>query len=143
MALHEHLDHAGGGAEVAVDLERTAEVEEIGQGALGEQQAELSVGHLGVAHAGPERHAPGEAPAGGAVAAPLQQESGGVVDFGVGGRDVGARVEGPERGHVAVGVIGHIHVLEPLLELAVFSDLIGRELGQQALELGGQVRVPV
>ena len=77
MALQKHLGDAGGGAEVAVDLERRMGVEEIriepalaGNRADGHQEISQNlVGVVAVEEAGPEVNLPAHAPAGGRVAA--------------------------------------------------------------------------
>ena len=77
VALEQHLGDAGGAAEVAVDLERGMGVEHVGVGPVGtDQEAEDLVGVLGVLQPGPEVEPPGQAPAGGVVAANFQRLAG-------------------------------------------------------------------
>ena len=71
----------------------------------------------------------------------MQEHLGGDEDFGVGGRDVVAGIQRPERGHVAMIVIGAVHIGEPLLQLTLRADLIRRQLIADAGELLGEVGI--
>ena len=133
MALEQHLGDAGRGAEIAVDLERAAEVEEVGEGALGELEVQLPVGEIAVVDAGPEGDAPGVAPAGAAVPAPLQQHLGGVEELRVGRRDLARPGTAPQSGDMCRCVLfGTSMVVQPFLELAVLADLVRRDLPADA-----------
>jgi hypothetical protein len=73
----------------------------------------------------PEVDLPGAGPAGAAVAAELEGFAGGGVEVGGAALgDLGAGVEAPEVGDVAVLVLRVVLVLEPLLELAVPADVV-------------------
>jgi hypothetical protein len=73
VGLEQHLDEAGGSAEVAVDLEgrvflEAADVEEIVAGGLAEELEDIGVGGVAVAQAGHAVDDPGARPAGAASA---------------------------------------------------------------------------
>src|SRR5208337_2591160 len=70
LALKQQFGNAGGGAEIAVNLEGSAQVKEIRQRPLLEQAGQLPMGKITVANARPKRDAPRITPAGAAVLAP-------------------------------------------------------------------------
>ena len=152
MTLQEHFGEAGGGAEVAIDLERRVSVKEIriraaasGADALG---AGADGGELGpedffaavaVAEAGPEVKFVGEAPAGAGVAAGVEGLAGGDGEFGrVAHGDFVAGVEAPEVGDVAVGGLGFWIGFEPFHDTAIGADASGSEAGALGGEFGGE-----
>src|SRR5258708_11239774 len=97
MALQEQFGDSRCRAKVAVNLERSAQIEEVRQRFTLEKSIELAEGDLAVTHARPERNAPGVAPASAAVPAPFQQNFGGSENVRVGLRDVVAGIQRPER----------------------------------------------
>jgi hypothetical protein len=137
VALEEHLDDACGGAEVSVDLEGGVGVEEVGvdAAALGggdaldagesEEVLEHEVGVVAVVEACPEVDLPGAGPAGAAVTAELEGLAGGGEEVGGAALgNLGAVVEAPEVGDVAVLVFRVVLGLGPLPELAVLADVV-------------------
>jgi len=141
VALQQHFGDARRRAEVAVNLERPAQVKKIWQRPLLQQASKLAKRKLAVADARPERNAPRKAPAGAAFAAPFQQNFCGGKKIGVGRCDVRAGIQRPERRHVAMIVVWRVHVFEPLLKLAVFADLIGRDVFSHVDELRDELFV--
>ena len=139
VGLEEHLDEAGGAAEVAVDLEggvllETADVEEVGAGGLAEELEDTLVSGVAVFEAGHAVDDPGAGPAGAAPAsgqAIVERCPAGVCEVGrVARGDLVVGEEGEEVGDVAVTGLVLDVVLGPLLQVAGFTDLEGRELGE-------------
>src|SRR5262245_37890372 len=62
VALQQHLCDAGGGAEIAVNLERRVNVEQVGQRRFGEQREQVLVSLLSVLQPRPEIDDPRAAP---------------------------------------------------------------------------------
>ena len=135
LALEEHLGDAGAVAEISIDLEGTALVEEISEGSLGQLEGKLAIGHLAVVRPGPERDSPGVGPAGAPIAAPFHEDLSGVKKLWIFRREFGAGVEAPQRGHVAMIVVGFVDVILPFLKLAVFADLVWGQLTARGGEL--------
>src|ERR1035437_5868518 len=115
MALQKHFGDARRRAEVAVNLERAAQVKKIWQRPLLQQASKLAKRKVTVADARPERNAPRKAPAGAAFAAPFQQNFCGGKKIVFGRGDARAGIQRPERRHVAMFFVWRAHVLEPLL----------------------------
>ncbi len=147
VALQQHLGHAGGVAEVAVDLERRVGVEQVGVKAAAahhhlrrphgrEQVADDRVGVVAVAHARPEVDLPAHRPAGGLVAAQLQRARPPRATARAWLRgDLVARVEAVQVRQVAVLRLALGEVLVPLLQLPAGPDLVRRQLGQLGRQL--------
>ncbi len=135
---HEHLVDAGGGAEVAVDLEGRVRIPEVGVGGVGDDVAHHLVGAITVEQLGPEVDLPSHRPAGTAVAAVFQRFAGGLSQIrgGVDG-DVSARPQRVQVRDVAVADLAEVIGVLPLAEHpGVRGDLqavVG--VGQRGLDL--------
>ena len=123
LALQQHLDDAGRGAEVAVDLERRMRVPQVGQRAVAQQAFEQLVRAVAVAQARPEVDLPRAAPARAGVAARIERGARRGGELGVLHRI--DRVPGMQREqvrHVPVIVLRIVEIGLPFLQLAPLAD---------------------
>ncbi len=145
LALHEPFRDPGRGTEVAVDLERRMEIEQVGRRPLGcEQVGQQLMGTLALLESCPEVDLPGERPAGARVPALHQGRPGGGEQLGrTGAADLVARMQPVQMGDVPVLPLGGavVPVLLPLLELSLRADLHHGEPGPRRPDLGAEVGV--
>ena len=153
FALHQHLDDTGTTAEVTVNLERRVGVEQVGIGAaattgirtaiavgtdVAEQFAVDMIGVLGVVQSGIKVNAPASAPACGLVALEFKGARGGAVDSLLGVRavvEVMARVDAEEVTLMTMVGVLVVPVVEPLLQVALMSNLIWMQAGKGGVEV--------
>src|SRR6478609_7951708 len=126
MALDEHLRHGRRTAEVAVDLEWRALVEEVGI-TLADEVFEQDFRVVAIVQARPEVGFPRHAPAGGAVAAALDAFARTGEKLRRGGRDFGTGIQRPEVRDVPVLRFGFREVLLPFQDASVRANTRGRE----------------
>ena len=148
VALQQHLRHARGVAEVAVNLERRVRVEQVGirpaVGVLllllvaGQQLQHVAyylIGVVAVKHTRPEVHLPADAPARSLVSALQQRVLCGLEQRRVlVRRNLVAGVKSVQVGYVAVLVAWVVNVLKPLLQLVVAAHLHGRQPVEHAAQ---------
>ena len=142
MALQEHLRHACRDAEIAVELKRRMETEEVGAGiSVGEEIPEHQVGVLSIVKSGIERRAPCKGPlthiAVSGDSTGIERNLGRLRQFrSLDHADLATGIDGEEMGGVAVVIFRVIEkvplmrhfrqlalILHPLLKLPPFSDL--------------------
>lgn len=137
LALEKHFRDSGGAAEVAVDLERWMEAEQVGSTAADEHAVEF-VRAGAVAETRPEARFPSHGPTGGCVAACFQSGTCALEQLGCAGVDFIARMQSPEVGYVAVIDLGFLELADPLEDASVFAEPCRRELGAGFIEPFGE-----
>ena len=140
LALQQHFGHRRAAAEIAVDLERRMETEQVRRAAANQHGEEL-FGAVAVMQAGPEIGLPGHAPAGGGIAAPFQRKSGASVEFGRAGVDFTAGAQAPQMRAVAVMDFGLLKILLPFHDASLGVHAGGREPGAGGVEAPGELLV--
>ena len=153
MALRQHLDDAGGGAEVAVDLEGRVGVEQVGVDAAPaaivrragldqrEQPRQQLERALAVEQARPLVDLPAHAPARGLVAAQLVRTAHRREQRRRRRGDVPARVEAVEVREVAVVRLDLLELLAPFEQLPLAADRVRPQLRPRVEQLFAEWRV--
>ena len=140
--MQKHLAHRGGVTEVAVDLERRAEVQQSCRHLIFHLPLENLQGTVAVVKAGPYAAPLGAAPANAPVATRIHGNLEGLRQLGsLQGRDLAAGEKSERIGKMPLQFLGIVDVFGPFLELPPSADLGTEQTRAHRLDLGPVIGV--